>query len=91
MIGGQYSKNRLFTTFMAIAPSDKPKYLFVTLYDEPQPLPETFGFATAAWNAGATTGKIVERVAPLLGLPPRFDPPQLPFPVMSRLGAWGTK
>jgi cell division protein FtsI (penicillin-binding protein 3) len=91
VIGGQYSKNRLFTTFMAIAPADKPRYLFVTLYDEPQPLPETFGFATAAWNAGSTTGKIVERVAPLLGLPPRFDPPQLPFPVMSRLGAWGTK
>ncbi len=52
---------------MAIAPADKPKYLFVTLYDEPQGLPETFGFATAAWNAGATTGKIIERVAPLLG------------------------
>jgi cell division protein FtsI (penicillin-binding protein 3) len=91
VIGGRYSKNRLFTTFMAIAPADKPKYLFVTLYDEPQPLPETFGFATAAWNAGATTGKIIERVTPLLGLPPRFDPPQLPFPVMARLGAWGTR
>jgi cell division protein FtsI (penicillin-binding protein 3) len=91
VIGGRYSKNRLFTTFMAIAPADKPKYLFVTLYDEPQPLPETFGFATAAWNAGATTGKIIERVTPLLGLPPRFEPPQLPFPVMARLGAWGTR
>jgi cell division protein FtsI (penicillin-binding protein 3) len=91
VIGGRYSKNRLFTTFMAIAPSDKPKYLFVTLYDEPQGLPETFGFATAAWNAGSTTGKVIERVAPLLGLPPRFDPPQLPFPVMARMGAWGTR
>ena len=50
VIGGRYSKNRLFTTFMAIAPADKPKYLFVILYDEPQGLPETFGFATAAWN-----------------------------------------
>ena len=91
VVGGRYSKNRLFTTFMAISPADKPKYLFLTLYDEPQGLPETFGFATAAWNAGTTTGKIIERVAPLLGLPPRFDPPVAPFPVMARMGAWGTR
>jgi cell division protein FtsI (penicillin-binding protein 3) len=91
VIGGRYSKTRLFTTFMAIAPSDRPKYLFLTIYDEPQGLPETFGYATAAWNAGTTTGRVIERVAPLLGLPPRFDPPQLPFPVMARMGAWGTR
>ncbi len=91
VIGGRYSKNRLFTTFMAIAPADKPKYLFVILYDEPQGLPETFGFATAAWNGGYTTGKVSERVAPLLGIPPRFEPPGLPFPTMTRLGAWGTR
>ncbi|MCP8937174.1 penicillin-binding protein 2 [Alsobacter sp. SYSU M60028] len=91
VIGGRYSKNRLFTTFMAIAPADKPKYLFVVLYDEPQGLPETYGFATAAWNAGATTGKIIERAAPLLGIPPRFEPPVTPFPTMTRLGAWGTR
>ncbi len=91
VIGGRYAKNRLFTTFMAIAPADKPKYLFLNLYDEPQGLPETFGFATASWNAGATTGKIIERVGPLLGLPPRFDPPSAPFPVMARAGAWGTR
>jgi len=91
VIGGRYSKTRLFTTFMAIAPSDRPKYLFLTIYDEPQGLPETFGYATAAWNAGTTTGRVIERVAPLLGLPPRFEPPQLPFPVMARMGAWGTR
>lgn len=91
VIGGRYSKTRLFTTFMAVAPSDKPKYLFLALYDEPQGLPETHGYATAAWNAGDTTGKIIERVAPLLGLPARFDPPEKPFPLMTKLGAWGTR
>ena len=91
VIGGRYSKNRLFTTFMAIAPSDKPRYLFVTILDEPQSLPETYGFATAGWNAGPVTGKVIERVAPLLGLPPRFDPPEQPFPVMAKANAWGSK
>jgi cell division protein FtsI (penicillin-binding protein 3) len=91
VIGGRYSKTKVFTTFMAIAPADKPKYLYVTLYDEPQGLPETYGFATAGWNAGPTTGKIIERTGPLLGLPPRFDPPVQPFPTMVKLGAWGTR
>jgi cell division protein FtsI (penicillin-binding protein 3) len=92
VIGGRYSKDRLLTTFMAIAPSDKPKYLILTLLDEPQRLPETFGFATAGWNAAPITGKIIERVAPLLGLPPRPEGPEaIPFPLMARIGAWGTR
>jgi cell division protein FtsI (penicillin-binding protein 3) len=91
VIGGRYAKNRLFTTFMAIAPSDKPRYLFMTILDEPKGLPETHGFATSGWNASPTTGRIIERVAPLLGLPPRFEAPVQPFPVMARMGAWGTR
>ena len=71
---------------MAIAPADKPKYLFMTILDEPQGLPETHGFATAAWNAGAVTGKIVERAGPILGLPPRFEFPPQPFPLLAKLG-----
>jgi cell division protein FtsI (penicillin-binding protein 3) len=91
VIGGRYAKNRLFTTFMAIAPSDKPRYLFMTLLDEPKGLPETHGYATSGWNASPTTGRIIERVAPLLGLPPRFEAPNQPFPVMAKMGAWGTR
>jgi len=86
VINGRYSKEKLFTTFMAIAPADKPKYLYLTVMDEPQGLPETHGYRTAAWNAGAVTGKIVERTGPLLGLPPRFELPDKPFPLLTRLG-----
>jgi cell division protein FtsI (penicillin-binding protein 3) len=76
---------------MAVAPSDKPRYLFMTIYDEPQGLPETQGFATSGWNASPTTGRIIERVAPLLGISPRFEAPDRPFPLMARVGAWGTR
>lgn len=89
VINGRYAKDKNFTTFMTVLPADDPKYLFLTVYDEPQGLPETYGYSTAAWNAGVTTGKIMTRVAPLLGLPPRFTPPTNPFPTMARLGAWG--
>jgi cell division protein FtsI (penicillin-binding protein 3) len=74
-INGRYAKNRLLTDFMAILPSDNPRYLVMVMLDEPQPLPETHGYATAAWNAGPATAHIITRVAPMLGLEPRFDLP----------------
>jgi cell division protein FtsI (penicillin-binding protein 3) len=91
VVGGRYSKTKVLTTFMAIAPSDKPRYLFLTVLDEPDGLPETSGYRTSGWNASPTTAKIIERVAPLLGLPPRFEAPVQPFPLMARMGAWGTR
>ncbi|WP_293861060.1 penicillin-binding protein 2 [uncultured Alsobacter sp.] len=90
VINGRYAHDRLFTTFMAIVPADAPKYLFLTVMDEPQGIPETFGQAAAAWNSGAVTGHVIERVAPML-LAPRFNPPMAPFPTMERLHAWGTQ
>jgi cell division protein FtsI (penicillin-binding protein 3) len=83
---GRYVKDRVLTTFTAIWPSDKPKYLYLTIMDEPQPTPETHGYRTAAWNAGAVTGRLIERTGPLLGAPPRLEMPQLPFPLVARLG-----
>ena len=85
VIGGRYSKTKRLTTFMAVAPSDKPRYLFLTMLDEPQGLPETHGYATSGWNAAPTTGKIIERVGPMLDITPRFEFPQQPFPLVSRL------
>ncbi len=86
VVGGHYSKTRLFTTFMAVAPADKPKYLFLTVMDEPQALPEDGGHALAAYNAGSVTGKLIERVGPILGLAPRFEAPATPFPLLARMG-----
>ncbi|MCC7348384.1 MAG: penicillin-binding protein 2, partial [Variibacter sp.] len=75
VVGGRYSKTRLLTTFMAVMPSDQPRYLVSIILDEPQPLKETYGFATSGWNAAPTAGKVVARIAPLLGLEPRLDLP----------------
>ncbi len=88
---GHYDTSKVFTTFMAVAPADKPKYLFMTIMDEPQAIAGTYGFQTAGWNAGPVTGAVIERSAPFLDLPKRFEPPVAPFPTMVKLGAWGTK
>jgi cell division protein FtsI (penicillin-binding protein 3) len=86
IVHGHYSQDKVFTTFMAILPADRPKYLFLTLMDEPQGLPETGGYRTAAWNSGSVTGKIIERTGPMLGIAPRFDLPTQPFPLLAKLG-----
>ena len=86
IIHGHYSENKVFTTFMAITPADKPKYLFMTIYDDPQPAPEDHGFHTAAYNAGRVAGALIRRVEPLEGVPPEKNPPNQPFPIIARLG-----
>jgi len=75
VVNGHYSKTKLLTTFMAVFPADKPRYLVTIILDEPQPTPETKGFATSGWNAAPTAGLVVERIAPMLGVAPRFDIP----------------
>ena len=86
IIHGHYSQNRVFNTFMAITPADKPKYLYLTIYDDPQALPEDHGYHTAAYNAGRVAGALIRRVEPLEGVPPRKEPPTQPFPIIARLG-----
>jgi cell division protein FtsI (penicillin-binding protein 3) len=86
IIHGHYSENKVFTTFMAITPADKPKYLFMTIYDDPLPAPEDHGFHTAAYNAGRVAGALIRRVEPLEGVPPAKDSPNNPFPIIARLG-----
>jgi cell division protein FtsI (penicillin-binding protein 3) len=86
VVNGRYSNDRVFTTFTAITPADKPKYLYLTVMDEPQGTPETKGFRTAAWNSGAVTGKLIERTGPMLGVPPRLEFPTQPFPLLAKLG-----
>jgi cell division protein FtsI (penicillin-binding protein 3) len=75
VINGRYSKHRLLNSFTAVLPADDPRYLLLIMLDEPQALKETYGYATSGWNAVPTGGKVITRIAPLLGIEPRFDLP----------------
>ncbi len=75
VVNGRYAKHKLLTDFMAVLPSDKPKYLVLIMLDEPQPVEGTHGFATAGWNAGPTAGKVIARIGPLLDVAPRIGLP----------------
>jgi cell division protein FtsI (penicillin-binding protein 3) len=73
VVGGRYSKTKVLNSFTAVMPADKPRYLLLIMLDEPQGLPETHGFATSGWNAVPVGGAVIARIAPLLGLEPRFE------------------
>ena len=75
VIGGRYAKKKVLTAFTAILPADHPRYQLLVMLDEPQASKETAGFITSGWNAVPTGGAVIARIAPLLGIEPRFDLP----------------
>jgi cell division protein FtsI (penicillin-binding protein 3) len=75
VVGGRYSKKQVLNSFTAILPADNPQYQLLVMLDEPKALPETHGFITSGWNAVPTGGKVIARIAPLLGIEPRFNLP----------------
>ncbi|MFO1123330.1 MAG: penicillin-binding protein 2 [Hyphomicrobiales bacterium] len=72
VVAGRYSKDKRLNSFIGAFPMDQPRYLLLVMLDEPKATPETYGFATSGWNAVPTAGKIIERIAPMLGVEPRF-------------------
>jgi cell division protein FtsI (penicillin-binding protein 3) len=77
VVNGRYSKDKRLASFIGAFPMDNPKYLVLVMLDEPKATPETYGFATAGWNAVPTAGLIIERIAPMLGVEPVFTPEDL--------------
>ncbi|MET0444457.1 MAG: penicillin-binding protein 2 [Pseudorhodoplanes sp.] len=73
VVNGRYSKKQVLNSFTAVLPMDNPQYQVLIMLDEPKALPETHGFITSGWNAVPTGGAVIARIAPLLGLEPRFD------------------
>jgi len=72
VVGGRYSRNALLTSFVGAFPMEAPEYVVLVMLDEPKGTEETGGRATAGVNAAAVTGRIVERIGPMLGIVPRL-------------------
>jgi cell division protein FtsI (penicillin-binding protein 3) len=73
VVNGRYAKKQVLNSFTAVLPMDNPQFQVLVMLDEPKALPETHGFITSGWNAVPTGGNVIARIAPLLGLEPRFD------------------
>jgi cell division protein FtsI (penicillin-binding protein 3) len=68
-MGRSYSKNKQITSFVGVFPSEDPKFLVFTMFDEPKGNKASYGFATAGWTAAPAVGRIIAKIAPLLGVP----------------------
>ncbi len=72
-LDGGYNKKRLVTSFAAVFPTFAPEYVVLIVLDEPKGTPATHYFAGAGWNAAPVAGRVVERIAPVLRVPPRLE------------------
>ncbi len=72
-IVGGYSETMNICSFAAVFPADGPEYVVLIVLDNPK-AGEGRG-RTAAWNAAPTVGRVIERIAPILGIEPKFDTP----------------
>jgi len=68
--GRHYAERKLLSSFVGVFPINDPKYLVLTMVDEPHPNKQSHGYATAGWTVAPATSRIIERIAPLLGVQP---------------------
>jgi cell division protein FtsI (penicillin-binding protein 3) len=69
-VGGHYVEKKLLSDFVGAFPMNDPKYAFLLLVDEPHPNKQSHGFATAGWTVVPAASRIIQRIAPILGVQP---------------------
>lgn len=67
---GGYAHHSLITTFAAAFPMDNPRYVVLTMMNEPKGSSAHPGLRTAAWTAAPVVKNVVMRIGPMLGILP---------------------
>ncbi|WP_197735699.1 cell division protein FtsL [Allostella humosa] len=76
--GNGYRRKALLSSFVGAFPMNDPQYVILVMIDEPQGQIQSQGYATGGWVAAPLFGRIVERIAPLVGVAPiDEDSPQI--------------
>ncbi len=65
-----YARKALRSSFVGAFPMHDPRYAIFVMLDEPKGDKATFGYATGGWVAAPLVGRIVTRMAPLVGVAP---------------------
>lgn len=69
---GGYDRRSLISSFAAVFPSDGPidqeRYLVLIMIDTPQGTKETHGLRTGGWVAAPVAGRVIDRIAPFVGV-----------------------
>ncbi|MEE9318213.1 MAG: penicillin-binding transpeptidase domain-containing protein, partial [Rhodospirillales bacterium] len=75
LAGRGYAKGATISSFVGAFPINAPRYVVLVLVDEPKGNKRTFNYATGGWVAAPAVGRIVQRMATLIGMPPNRQPP----------------
>jgi cell division protein FtsI (penicillin-binding protein 3) len=68
--GGGYNEHSRIASFVGAFPINDPRYLVLVMADEPKPNASTHGYATGGWVAAPAVGRVIQRMALLLGMKP---------------------
>lgn len=68
---GGYKKKAVIASFLGAFPMDAPQYITMIMLFEPTGTEETKGEILAGLNAAPTAGRVIARIAPLLGVKPQ--------------------
>lgn len=80
---GGYSRDRVLASFLGAFPIHEPRYLVFLALDEPQGDAGTHGFRYGGWTAAPAVAAIIDRIGPLLNVPP--TPPAIGRTMRERL------
>ena len=72
-IGGRYSLDSVLASFVAAFPIDAPRYVVFATLDEPKGDASTYGLRYGGWTAAPVVSAIIDRIGPILGIPPSGD------------------
>jgi cell division protein FtsI (penicillin-binding protein 3) len=67
---GTYNRRSLLSSFVAAFPMNRPRYVVLTILDEPKGTDETHGYATGGYVAAPAAGAVISRMGPLEGVEP---------------------
>ena len=71
--GKGYNTNSRIASFVGAFPMNNPRYTVLVVIDEPHGIKKTLNYATGGWVAAPAVGRIVRRMAPIVGIPPALD------------------
>ena len=70
VMGARYNRKELLSSFIGAFPITDPRYLVMISIDEPHGNKASAGFATGGWAAAPGVSRVVQRMAPLMGIQP---------------------
>ena len=67
---GGYDRKANITSFVGVFPAHQPRYVTLAIIYDPKGQKHSYGYATAGWVTAPVVGRIIYRIAPLLGIHP---------------------